>query len=173
MQTSHLDSDIQVFIKNDKKRKKTSHSHGRKLYVNALSHISSLPFHVIVFRAGWIVKNLHSAFDYIFNSAHKDDSCNHALAGWLETMDSVFQGGYTPTFESIKTEPEKAQMFLNFLFFKQKDFVDEEVLKLLLASILRFYADFEELLSAEPNKKFEGKKQIVSNSIHYKIINTC
>ena len=146
----------------NKKRKKTSYSHGRKLSVNVLSNISSLPFHVIVFRAGWIVKNLHSAFDYIFNSAHKDESCAHALAGWLETLNSVYQGGYTPSFEAIKTEPEKAEMFLKFLFLKQKDFVSEEVLKLLLASILRFYQEFEELLSIEPNKKYKGKFNIVS-----------
>ena len=159
-----LENDVQVFLKTDKKRKPTSYAHGRKLAVNVLSNISSLPFHVIVFRAGWIVKNLHSAFDYIFNSDHKDDSCAHVLAGWLEAMDSVFQGGFTPCFDSIKTEPEKAKMFLNFLFLKQKDYVNEEVLKLLLASILRFYQECEELLSVEPNNKFKGKNKMVNIS---------
>ena len=55
-------------------------------------------------------------------------------------------------------------MFLNFLFLKQKDYVNEEVLKLLLASILRFYQEFEELLSVEPNNKFEGKNNMVNIS---------
>ena len=51
-------------------------------------------------------------------------------------------------------------MFLKFLFLKQKDYVDEKFLKLLLASILRFYQEFEELLENEPNKKYKGKKKI-------------
>ena len=70
---------------------------------------------------------------------HKDDCCAHAIAGWLETIDSKYQEGYTPIFESIKTETEKAEMFLKCLFLKQKYYVEEKVLKLLLASILRFY----------------------------------
>ena len=139
-------------MKNDKKRKKTAYSHGGKLGVNVLSNISSLPFHVIVFRAVWIVKNLHSTFDYIFNSMHKYDSCAHALAVWLKTINSKYQGGYTPNFESIKTEPDKAEMFLKFLFLKQKYYVDEKVLKLLLASILIFYQELEEFLDKEPKK---------------------
>ena len=125
--------------------------------MNVLSNISSLPFHIIVFQAGWVVKNLHSAFDYIFNSAHKDESCAHVLSGWSETVDSIYQGGFSPSFEAIKNEPEKAQMFLNFLFLKQKDVVDEKVLKLCLASILRFYTEFEELLGKEPNEKYKSK----------------
>ena len=151
---------MQLFNIDDKKRKKTSYSHGRKLAVNVLSNISSLPFHIIVFRAGWVVKNLHSAFDYIFNSAHKDSSCALVLSGWLETVDSVYQGGFSPTFEAIKTEPEKAELFLKFLFIKQKDFVDEKVLKLCLASVLRYYQEFEELVNLEPNNKYKGKNYV-------------
>ena len=103
------------------------------------------------------MKNLHSTFDYIFNSAHKDSSYTFVLSGWLETIDSVYQGGFSPTFEAIKTEPEKAELFLKFLFIKQKDFVDEKVLKLCLASILRFYQGFEELISLKSNKKYKDK----------------
>ena len=72
---------FKVFEENSNKRRKTAYSHGRKLGINILSDDSSLPFQTIVFRAGWAVKNLHSAFDYIFNSHQKDDSCAHVLAG--------------------------------------------------------------------------------------------
>ena len=60
--------DYEIFMNKDTNRKKTSYSYGRKLGINVLSNVSALPFQVIVFRAGWMVKNLHSAFDYIFNS---------------------------------------------------------------------------------------------------------
>ena len=149
--------DVEVFTKNNVKRHKTSYSHGRKLGVNVLSNISSLPFHVIVFRAGWVVKNLHSAFDYIFNSQHKDDSCAHALAGWLQNSDNVFLGGFTPSFEAIKTEHNKAMMFVQVLFFNQRECVDEKLINLLFASILRFYQDFESLLYLEPNERYASK----------------
>ena len=99
-----------------RKRQKTSYSHGRKLGINVLSNVSSLPFQTIVFRAGWMVKNLHSAFDYIFNSLKKDDDCAHVLAGWMNQSDNKFQGGYSPRFEAIKTEPQQALLFLRALF---------------------------------------------------------
>ena len=151
------DDTYDIFEKNEKKRKKTSHSHGRKLGINVLSDVSSLPFQVIVFRAGWMVKNLHSAFDYIFNSTQKDDSCAHVLAGWLEKNENCYEGGFSPSFDAIKTEPERALHFLQVLFLHQSDFMDSKVLKMLFASILRFYNDFEAILSLEPKNKFEGK----------------
>ena len=122
-----------------------------------LSNVSSLPFQTIVFCAGWMVKNLHSAFDYIFNSVKKDDDCAHVLAGWMNQADNKFQGGYSPRFEAIKTDPDQALLFLKALFFNQRHNVEENILKLLFASILRFYNDFEALLSLEPNNKFDGK----------------
>ena len=154
------EQDVHIFKKNDKKRKKTSYSHGRKLGINVLSNVSSLPFQVIVFRAGWLVRNLHSAFDYIFNSFHKDDSCASALAGWLQNQDPNLFGGYTPSFDAIKTDKNKAILFVQTLFFHQKDHMEESVLKMLFASILRFYLDFESLLSLEPCQKYEGMLSI-------------
>lgn len=62
---------FKVFGENNNKRRKNAYSHDRKLGINILSDDSSLSFQTIVFRAGWAVKNLHSTFDYIFNSNQK------------------------------------------------------------------------------------------------------
>ena len=148
---------FKVFEENSNKRRKTAYSRDRKSGINILSDDSSLPFQTIVFRAGWAVKNLHSAFDYIFNSHQKDDSCAHVLAGWQEKDDNKYKGGFSPSFDAIQTHPEKAVKFTELLFIKQKGFLDREILKLLFASILRFYNDFEAVLLFEPTNKFESK----------------
>ena len=96
-----------------------------------LADDSGLPFHTIVFRAGWLAKNLHTAFDYIFNSVKKDDSCGHVQGGWTEKLDGEYLGGISPDFGSIKTEVEKAKNFVKLLFFSQANFVDSSVLYLL------------------------------------------
>ena len=54
---------FKVFEENNNKRRKTAYSHGRKLGINVLSDVSSLPFQTVIFRAGRAVKNIHSAFD--------------------------------------------------------------------------------------------------------------
>ena len=43
---------------------------GRKKAANTMSDF--LDFHIWSFRMGWMVRNMHSAFDYLFNSASKD-----------------------------------------------------------------------------------------------------
>ena len=75
---------VEVDLKGLKNSKQTSYSHGRKKSANVLSDLFNLPFHVLIFRCGWAAKNIHSAFDYIFNLVSKDEACGHALAGWKE-----------------------------------------------------------------------------------------
>ena len=41
-----------------------------------------LEFHTFVFRCGWMARNLHTAFDYIYNTQKKDSACARVLAGW-------------------------------------------------------------------------------------------
>ena len=145
----------------DMSKNSTSHSHGKKKGVNVLADDSALPFHTIVFHAGWLAKNLHTAFDYIFNSVKKDDSCGHVQGGWTEKIDGEYIGGISPDFGSIKTEIEKAKNFVKLLFFSQANFVDSSVLYLLFASILRFWPEFLMLLSKEPTNKFENENHPV------------
>ena len=98
-----LDSTLSI-LSADGKKKASSYSFGRKLGVNKLSDKSSLPFHMIVFRAGWLAKNLHSAFDYIFNSMLKDEKCGKGLADWDKEDGLKHEGGYSPNFYAIATE---------------------------------------------------------------------
>ena len=110
---------------------------------------------MIVFRAGWLAKKLHSAFDYIFNSMLKDEKCGKGLADWDEEDGLKHEGGYSPNFYAIATEVEKAEMFVDMLFFRQQKHVSKEVCRILFASLLRFYEDFENVLENEPTGKFE------------------
>lgn len=160
-----LDSTLSI-LSADGKKKASSYSFGRKLGVNKLSDKSSLPFHMIVFRAGWLAKNLHSAFDYIFNSMLKDEKCGKGLADWDEEDGLKHEGGYSPNFYAIATEKEKATLFVQLLFFKQKEHVDIEVSRLLFASLLRFYNDFEHILATEPNRKFEHNDHPLQSEIN-------
>ena len=116
------------------------------------------------------MKNIHSAFDYIFNSSQKDDSCAHVLAGWVEKNENTYQGGFSPSFDAIQTHPEKAHQFIDLLFFKQRSFLDRKILQLLFASILRFYNELEALLALEPTHKFEGKN---NNRLIVMFLNFC
>ena len=159
MSQTGLPDDLTVNIPwlGDMSKNSTSHSHGKKKGVNVLADDSGLPFHTIVFRAGWLAKNLHTAFDYIFNSVKKDDSCGHVQGGWTEKLDGEYLGGISPDFGSIKTEVDKAKNFVKLLFFSQAEFVDLSVLCLLFASILRFWPDLLMLLSKEPANKFKNE----------------
>ena len=54
--------------------------HGnKKRAVNKLAE--ALEIQVFSFRCGWMVRNMHSAFDYIFNTIKKDAKCGKVLAG--------------------------------------------------------------------------------------------
>ena len=60
-----------------------------------------LQFHSFAFRSGWTVKNMHSAFDYIFNSVRKDMSCAKVLSGWTTIRNGEYNGGIPPTLDDI------------------------------------------------------------------------
>ena len=81
----------EISITSMQNSKQTSYSHGRKKSTNHLSDLFNLPFHVLIFRCGWAAKNIHSAFDYVFNSSAKDEACGHALAGWKDVSSKQFQ----------------------------------------------------------------------------------
>ena len=70
---------------------------------------------------GWgVVKKLHSALDYIFNSALKDEKCARGLADWDEKDGLKHNGGYSPSFEAIATDVDKAKVFMSLLFFTRE-----------------------------------------------------
>ena len=106
----------------------------------------------MVFRLGWLLKNAHSAFDYVFNSKIKDVASGRVLGGWNQDKK---HGGIAPTYGDIKTEKKLAETFMTYLFGQNKE-LSKHVIHLVFGSFLRFYDQFLELLQYEPNNKFEG-----------------
>ena len=124
--------------------------HGRKKAAGDMSDNQEVPFHYLVFRCGWLVKNLHTAFDYVFNSKVKDRKCARVLAGW---MDKTY-GGISPSFKHIKTEKKKAELFMNALLHHHHT-LPTRATYILFGSFLRFYDEFLEILSYDPSNKFD------------------
>ena len=151
---TEFNEDLDVSFSSLSDNKQSSYSQGRKKAANIMSDISNLPFHSIVFRAGWVAKNLHSAFDYIFNSMNKDDTCAHTLSGWTSEVEEKFIGGFSPRFEAIKTDRDKAKNMMALLFLRQEKFIGGREIKLLFSSLLRFYADFLKILESDTQAKF-------------------
>ena len=90
-----------------------SHSLKRHAVEKLQEHLSP---HTFVDRCGFIVKNLHTMFDYFQNSAHQDEKSALILANWLYQVDSVIQGGIAPDASAIKTAKEKVRVFVDTLF---------------------------------------------------------
>ena len=75
-----------------------------------------LEIQVFTFRAGWQVRNFHSAFDYIINSKKKDSISGKVLAGWNYEKGSDITTGYPPNIDGIKSKKCKFIAFTNELF---------------------------------------------------------
>ena len=135
-----------------------------------MSNVSNLPFHNIVFCAGWMAKNMHSAFDYIFNSAEKDSTCAHVLADWGVQVDGKYIGGLSLRFDAIQTEKTKATNMMNLLYLHQKKYFGQRELKIFFASFVRFYPDFLCILKKETQGKFIQES---NHPLVFKVKNIC
>ena len=90
-------------------------SHSLKRYAVALLQENLSP-HTFVRRCGFIAKNIHTMFDYFFNSDKQDVTCALTLAGWVHSVNGKVQGGISPDFSGIKTATEKLAPFARALF---------------------------------------------------------
>ena len=98
-----------------------SHSFKRRA-VQVLSEFLSP--HTFVERCGWMVKNVHSLFDYVFVSPIQDSECGKTLQEWtMRGLNNVIIGGLPPDLKHIKTSPEKLVPFVNALFSRLVLFV--------------------------------------------------
>ena len=75
-----------------------------------------LPPHSFVDRCGFVMKNMHTMFEYFINSETQDHKSGLALANWLHVIDGIVQGGIPPCISAIKTASGKVQVFVNTLF---------------------------------------------------------
>ena len=96
---------------------------------------------------------MHSAYDYIFKSVSKTIQTAMVLAGWCETDGSKYVGGVPPTIEEITSEVVKIDDFISHMYQHQLH-VSDDVKKLLVASVFRFYDDFLGMLLLDPSNKY-------------------
>ena len=131
--------------------------HGnKKRTVNKLSE--ALEIQVFSFRCGWMVRNMHSAFDYIFNTIKKDAKCGKVLAGWLANSAGEYLGGYPPTVDMIHHKKT------DFIKFAEKLFIGDEhtnnhVKVFLVCSLVFYYEDMVQVIKQCPNKKYDNIKK--------------
>ena len=95
----------------------------------------------------------------------KDEKWARGLVDWDEEDGLKHNGWYSPSFEAIATEVDKAKVFMSLIFFHQRDYVDEETINILFASLLQFYDDFEEILAHEPTGKFTDKIHPLTSAV--------
>ena len=104
-----------VFIDSKGKKHSKVRSHGNKRFaVSTLQeHLSP---HTFVSRCGFAMKNLHSMFDYFFNSKNQELTCAHTIAGWTCRVNGQVQGGIAPDITALKTARHKLPAFVKTLF---------------------------------------------------------
>ena len=145
-----LENDQDYNMKVFSGKKRTSYSHGRKRAAGNISD-SVVPFQYLVFRLGWVVKNMHTIYDYVHDSEFKDISAAKKLADWPE------KGGVSPTFRSITTEQEKARLLLRAMYAQHED-LELEVQNVLFGAFLIGYEEFCDILLARPEKNRRCEK---------------
>ena len=96
---------------------KRSHSLKRHAVDKLQEH---LPPHSFVNRCGFVMKNMHTMFDYFVNSSGQDEKAELTLGNWFHSYDGVIQGGIPPSKNGIKTARAKLPAFINTLFRTNK-----------------------------------------------------
>lgn len=125
----------------------------KKAGVNELA--DSLDFHTFLFRCGWMARNLHTAFDYIFNNEKKDSACGKVLAGWKLVGSNGERYGGNPCKTRMNHEPAMFDLFVINLFFGHKD-LKSDVQKVLCTSVLLFHDELNTIIMKEPKGKYSN-----------------
>ena len=108
-------------------------------------------------------KNLHSTFDYVFNSSNKDGRYGQVLSDWKTAINGEIVGGYPASTIDITADKNK---FDDNLFNCQIYLVDRDVKHLLFASILRLEDQFEQVASKNSlQRNFKTIKHIFIASL--------
>lgn len=88
----HLPTDPAGEIILKPSRNLCSHS-GKKFAVRTMGSCSPV---VIIFRAGWEMRNAHTLFDYLIRDQQHDVEAAKVLAGWTNTYSGGIWGGIPP-----------------------------------------------------------------------------
>ena len=76
----------------------------------------NLPAHSFVDRCGWVAKNIHTMFEYFFNSEEQDANSSKVLCGWCIKHQGKVLGGIPPRKDHITDSPRKVDDFVKSLF---------------------------------------------------------
>ena len=129
----------------------------KKSGVNDLA--DHLQFHTFLFRCGWMARNLHTAFDYIFNNERKDVACGKVLAGWTLVGSNGERHGGCPPKTNMNHKPDVFDLFVKNLFFPHKKHLrNDNVDKILCTFVLLNHDEFNRILQEEPKGKFHDWK---------------
>jgi hypothetical protein len=149
------------------KSTKRSHSLKRHAVGELQEH---LPPHSFVNQCGFVVKNLHSIFDYFINSECQDEKAGLTLAKWNhDSYDGVIQNGIPPNKHGIKTARDKLTTFINTLFrtnkFRHAKFEEfstpgskSHIFELLALTVIRHEQSFREHLLSDPKDRWDENR---------------
>jgi hypothetical protein len=136
--------------------KKLPSYHARKGANQALSEIPTVSRLAHMFRTGWEVRGFHSVFHYVIGSAVLINQAGKAVSGWTTKRDNEIVGGSPPVLHDIVTAADNVDSFVTALF--SDDYCwkwRRSVRGLLIASLLRFYDDFIDIILDHPSRTFE------------------
>jgi len=104
-------------------------------------------------RAGWVMNNVHTFFDYVVGIAGNDLSIAKVLSAWIGFDNrSIGGGGGLPPLNT-GMDDARAKLFVQNLFYMVVDhnyFIPFPILSMLAVNILRFMPDIEHHASKSP-----------------------
>ena len=120
---------------------------GKKFGVQKLGDSNLSPQHLIS-RCGWLVKTLHSFFDYWTSTKHSMEKSARAIYDW-----PINSGGFPPRMDIITTKKELVPKFVSCLLGRHTG-LPVKVQYYLVANGIRWFDDFLTVLDDEPFKKY-------------------
>ena len=121
---------------------------GKKFGVQKLDD-SNLTPQDLISRCGWLVKTLHSFFDYWTCTKASMEKSGRAINDWPHLC-----GGFPPTMESINTSKSKVKPFVDCLMGRHIG-LPLNVRYYLVANGIRFFDEFLNVLHDEPLGKYK------------------
>jgi hypothetical protein len=149
--------------------KLTSHS-SKKHAVNLADELPSIKTTWVCFRAGWLMRTVHTIYDYLTDQPKNDRQIGRALSGWrsLDALGTI-GGGRPPTLDSIHNGNQELSRtlddFVTHLFHRYDSIelapetVPMDLKRLLAATIIRYLPNFITLLLEHPRKDFGDTRE--------------
>ncbi len=109
------------------------------------------------FRAGSVMRNVHTLFDYVTNQTVNDQQCAKLISDWSQSdVKGHISGGVPPSFKCIDLPVREKMHEFAANLFKHVLFSNDEATKLplsvanlLAANLLRFWEDFLLMLESD------------------------